>query len=310
MGILLALLAGLFTPLTNLTVRKSIDWKGTSLGYFVFQMLFSLLFSLFLGPIARGDFSPSTPALSLGVLAGIVLFCMLFFVGKAVEKGPSGFTFAVLNSATVMPGLIMALLFGSGFGYAYNFWHAVGSVLVLLGLFWGVQGIKEVQEKKKWLIFVAAMFFFHLLLLTLYQYRALLLSPLRSPEIFAFFPKEEMNSEWFTPAMFFTALLLQFFSFLRLREGKISRKEILYGFSGGFTNLLSTNLLLFAAIKAAPLENAVIFPIFSVVSIVLTNVWGQKLYRENINWRACQISVLGLMIGSVDWKGVAAAIGL
>jgi len=53
----------------------------------------------------------------------------------------------------------------------------------------------------------------------------------------------------------------------------------------------------------------VIFPIYSVVGIILTNFWGQKLYQEQVNWRACQLCAFGLIVGTVDWKAVAAAIG-
>ncbi|EKE08066.1 MAG: hypothetical protein ACD_17C00365G0003, partial [uncultured bacterium] len=101
MGIFFALLAGLFMPLTNLTVRKSIDIGGTSKGYFVFQALSSFLFALLIGPVWTGHFTWSFPSLFLGVGAGFILSFMLFAVGRAVEKGPPGFTFAVLNSATV-----------------------------------------------------------------------------------------------------------------------------------------------------------------------------------------------------------------
>ena len=51
MGILLALLAGMFIPLTNLTVRKSIDVGGSAKGYFVFQMASSFFFAVFIGPV-------------------------------------------------------------------------------------------------------------------------------------------------------------------------------------------------------------------------------------------------------------------
>jgi hypothetical protein len=87
----------------------------------------------------------------------------LFALGRAVEKGPPGFTFAVLNSATVMPGLIMALIFGAELGFAYNIWHAMGSAIVLAGLFWGARGMQGIKEMKSWLLFAVFMFSFHVL---------------------------------------------------------------------------------------------------------------------------------------------------
>ena len=309
MGILFALLAGLFMPLTNLTVRKSVDVGGTSKGYFVFQMLSSFLFAILFGPIMTGNYTISLPAALLGCSAGLILSLMLFFVGRSVEKGPAGFTFAILNSATVMPGLLMALILGSKFGYEYNFWHATGSILVLVGLFWGAKGLEGVKDRNQWLVFATLMFTFHILLLALYQWKGMLLSANRPEGVFPFFSPEKMQNECFTQFMFFTSGIVQLFVFLKGENRKPLPGEIYYGFAGGLSNFLVTLFLLLAAQKANPLENAVIFPIFSVVGIILTNAWGQKLYQEDVNWRACQLCAFGLILGTVDWKGVAAAIG-
>ncbi|PIS03286.1 MAG: hypothetical protein COT85_00990 [Chlamydiae bacterium CG10_big_fil_rev_8_21_14_0_10_42_34] len=309
MGILLALIAGLFMPFTNLTVRKGIDIGGNSKGYFVFQMATSFIFAILLGPVRTGDFSiPLAPAL-LGCFAGAILFSMLFSLGKAVEKGPPGFTFAILNSATVMPGLLMALIFGASLGFVYNAWHAFGSVLVLLGLFWGAKGLEGMKELKQWLVFSTAMFIFHVLLLGLYQWRAMLTGLAHPEELVSFFTLEQIKSEWFTPFMFFFAGVLQVIIYLRSKPSVPKGGEILYGMAGGISNLLCTFFLIWATEMANPLQNAVIFPIFSVVGIILTNLWGQKLYQEQVNWRACQLCAFGLIVGTVDWRAVAAAIG-
>lgn len=306
MGILLALIAGLFMPLTNLTVRKGIDVGGNSKGFFVFQMLSSFFFALLLGPVRTGEFSIPLPTAFLGMVAGIILSIMLFSLGRAVEKGPPGFTFAILNSATVMPGFLMALFFGAALGFVYNMWHAMGSLLVLGGLFWGAKGLQGMKEMKNWLFFSTAMFAFHVLLLVLYQWKGMLTN---HPEALSLLSLDQVKSEWFTPFMFLTSGLVQLFIYLRAGRLKPKSGEIFYGVAGGISNLLCTFFLLRAAESAGPLEGAVIFPIFSVVGIILTNLWGQKLYQEQVNWRACQLCAFGLIIGTVDWKAVAAAIG-
>jgi multidrug transporter EmrE-like cation transporter len=300
MGILLALLAGAFIPLTNLTIRKSIDLGGSAKAYFVFQMSFSFLFALLLGPIKNGDFSIPLPTAILGAIAGLILSIMLFSLGRAVEKGPPGFTFAILNSATVMPGLLMALIFGAAQGFVYNTWHALGSILVLMGLFWGAKGFQGMKEMKTWLLFATCTFTFHVLLLSLYQWRGMLM---KSPD------SASIQSEWFTPFMFLAGALVQLFIYLRSSEPKPKSGEVLYGMAGGASNLLCTFFIIWAVETALPLENAVIYPIFSIMGIILTNLWGQKLYQEQVNWRACQLSVFGLFVGTVDWKAVSAAIG-
>src|SRR5690606_34074634 len=97
-----------------------------------------------LGPIRTAEYVIPLSTAAFGAIAGLVLSVMLFALGKAVEQGPPGFTFAILNSATVMPGLIMALVFGAALGFVYNIWHAIGSVIVLGGLFWGAKGLQGV----------------------------------------------------------------------------------------------------------------------------------------------------------------------
>lgn len=309
MGILLALVAGMFIPLTNLTVRKGIDVGGNAKAYFVFQMAISFLLAILIGPVRAADFSIPLPAAMLGILAGLILSVMLFSLGRAVEKGPPGFTFAILNSATVMPGLLMALIFGAALGFIYNAWHAVGSFLVLFGLFWGAKGLQGMKEMKTWLFFSVAMFTFHVLLLGLYQWRAMLMNLPHPEELVSFFTLEQIRSEWFTPFMFLTSGLVQLFIYLRSSFKRPLAVEMFYGAAGGVSNLLCTFFIIQATVFASPLENAVIFPIFSVVGIILTNLWGQKLYQEQVNWRACQLCAFGLIIGTVDWKSVAAAIG-
>jgi hypothetical protein len=309
MGVLLALIAGMFLSLTNLTTRKGVDVGGSAKGYFVFQMASAFLFAILLGPVRAGDYSIPLSTALFGSFTGIVLSIMLFSLGRAVEKGPPGLTFAILNSATVMPGLAMALIFGASLGFIYNGWHALGSVLVLSGLFWAGKGLQGMKEMKFWLFFSGVMFFFHALILSLFQWRAMLMNLPHPGELVSFFTVDEIRSEWFTPFMFLSSGLVQLFIYLRSNPGKPKAGEILYGFTGGVFNLLCTVFIIAATVKASPIENAIIFPIYSVSAIILTNLWGQKLYEEKVNWIACQVCAIGLIVGTVDWKAVAAAIG-
>jgi len=309
MGILFALIAGLFSPITNFTVRKGIDIGGSAKAYYVFQMITSFILAVLLGPLRTGDFSiPFSVAIS-GTVAGLVLSVMLFSIGHAVQKGPPGFTFAILNSATVMPGLLMALIFGATLGFEYNVWHGLGSILVLVGLFWGAKGMKEMKEMKKWLFFATAMFAFHLILLSLFQWRAMSMNITASEDFSSAFTLKQVQSEWFTPFMFFTSGLVQLIIYLKSDRKMPKLGEACYGIAGGVSNLLCTMSVIQATVVATSLENAIIFPIYSVVGIILTNLWGQKLYQEQVNWRACQLCAFGLIVGTIDWKAVAAAIG-
>jgi peptidoglycan/LPS O-acetylase OafA/YrhL len=110
------------------------------------------------------------------------------------------------------------------------------------------------------------------------------------------------------PAMFFAAMLAQIAFFLSSERRWPRPLEMGYGLMGGAMNGLCTYCMLWSTEVAGPLENAVIFPVFSVMTILLSNLWSQKLYQEKVDWRACQFCAGGLVIGTVDWGAVAALI--
>lgn len=300
MGIVLALIAGFFNSLTNFCVKKGINIEGTAKTFFLCQILASSFFALILGPLLKREFAIQLYPSLLGICAGVILYTMLFSLGLALEKGTPGLTFATLNSATILPGILMAYLFGIDCGFSIGIVHIVGLLFVIIGLFWGVTGIKQIREKNVWIAFASLVFLFHVFLLCLFQYRAMLVkvSGLK-----------QFDSEWFTPFMFLTCSSIQFITQLYSNRKFPNFKEIIIGFIGGLTNLLCTLSLLLSAKKALPFENAIIFPVASVASILLTNFWSQKLYSEQINWKACQLLVFGIIIGTINWKLILTKIG-
>jgi len=309
MAIFLVLLAGAFVALSNLFMRKSIDSGGTTKGFMVFQMFISFLCTVLLEPVRGGNYSWNTPVVLLGTVAGLIVAFMLIALGKALLKGPPGITFSILSGATVMPALLMSLFFGAALGFPYTPWHALGSTLVVGGLFWAGKGIDGLQDLKGWIVFCVAMFALHVGLLTLFQWRAMLLNIPNPEEVSGFFTAEEIKCAWFLPCMFFVSGVIQLYVFLTTEKRRPKPKEMLYGIVGGVFNGTGTFFLICATQAANPLENAIIFPMFSVAIIVFSNIWGQKLYQEKVNWKACQVSIVGLIIGTVDWKGVAASMG-
>ncbi|HSX13444.1 MAG TPA: hypothetical protein VLE96_03380 [Chlamydiales bacterium] len=309
MAILLMIIAASCVALSNLFMRKSIDEGGTTKGFLVFQMAMAFIVALLLNPIKVGNYSINGPIVIFGLVAGAILSFMLFFLGRSLEKGPAGFTFSILNAATVMPGIVMASLFGVLYGFPYTAWHAVGSVIVLFGLFLAGKGLQVWQDRKKWMVFVFAMFSLHILILVLFQWRALLLNLPDPQEISAFFSAEQIKSQWFSPMMFLAAFLIQFLFFVYYERRMPRTKEALFGVIGGVMNGLCTYFMIWSTEVAGPLENAIIYPIFSVMGIFLSNLWSQKLYQEKVDWKACQFCTAGLVIGTVNWKAVATFIG-
>lgn len=304
MALFLVFLSGAFVALSNLMMRKSIDSGGTTKGYLVFMMLTAFGSAVLLEPVRSGNYALNAPVALLGAIAGIILAFMLHFLGKALEKGPPGFTFSLLSSSTVMPAIVMSFLFGASYGFPYTPWHAIGSVLVVGGIFWAGRGMSGMQDRSRWILFSAAMFTLHVALLALFQWRSLLLNVPNPEAVSSFFTAEEIKSVWFLPFMFLTSGIIQLWMFIAGEKRKPKLMEALYGILGGAINGTGTFFLIVATSAATALENAIIFPMYSVAIIVLSNLWGQKLYQERVNWRACQVCAGGLIIGTVDWRGL------
>lgn len=309
MGIFLVFIAAAFCAGSNFCMRRSLDRGGTTQAFLVMQMSFAFVLSVLIGPIKAADFSLHSSMLILGIISGLVYSFMIGSLGKALERGPAGLTFSILSGATVMPAVVMAIFFGKDFGFSYTIWHAVGSLLVLGGFFWAGRGLKDMKNLHSWLFFAGSMFALHIALLVIFQWRALLLHSSHPEEIASWFTADRIKSEWFMALMYGTAAVCQAYIFLTKERRSLQSAEITNGVLGGVANGLSTFFLIWATEVATNLENAVIYPIFSVMIILFSNLWSQKIYQESVNWRACQICALGLLIATVDWKGALAAIG-
>lgn len=309
MGFFSVILAAACAAASNLFMRRSIDAGGTARAFLVIQMSIAFLLSLLIGPVKNGAYEINGPIATLGLTAGFILALMLIALGKALEKGPPGLTFSILSGATVFPAIVMATLFGAAFGFLYTAWHGIGSLLVLGGLFWAGRGLQGLQDRKLWVIFSVLMFSCHVLLLVIFQWRALLLNLPHPEELVSFFTAEQVKSLWFTPMLYLSAAAVQMWVYLRNETRMPYSKEWSNGIGGGIANGLCTFFLIQGTELATGLENAIIFPLFSIGTIVLSNLWSERLYQEKVNWRAAQICALGLLVGTVDWKAVVAALG-
>src|SRR5690606_22409411 len=125
----------LFVALSNYCMRRSIDSGGTTKGFLMIQLFIVFLVAILLNPVRSGDYHWSNCMAWFGIAGGIVLALMMASLGRSLETGPAGLTFAALNASTVMPSILMVLFFGASFGYSYTQWNGIGSVLVVAGLF-------------------------------------------------------------------------------------------------------------------------------------------------------------------------------
>lgn len=302
MGIQLMIVASLFVAISNFCMRRSIDSGGSSKAFLMIQLSIVFLVAVLLNPVRTGQYQVSNCMLFFGLAGGIILAIMMICLGKSLENGPPGLTFAALNASTVMPMILMVFLFGAPFGYVYTLFNGVGSLLVIFGLFWAGWAARSSEKKMRWAAFVAGAFVMHTLFLIIMQWRALFINFPGENGLFLNFDVVDAKSQWFMPAVFFAAALIQIIIYIGTQKRLPNRWETFYGILGGITNGIGTFFMIWSTEVSSPLEHAMIFPIFSVAVIISCNLWGQWLYKEKVNWLANGLCVLGILIGTLDWK--------
>jgi hypothetical protein len=296
------IVASLFVAASNFCMRRSIDSGGSSKAFLMIQLSLVFLVAVLLNPVRTGDYTVSGCMITFGLAAGVVLAIMMICLGKSLESGPPGLTFAALNASTVMPMLCMVFLFGAPFGYIYTLFNGLGSLLVVFGLFWAAWGARSSEKKMRWAAFITGAFVLHILFLIVMQWRALFLNFPGENGLFLNFDVQDARNQWFMPSIFFAATLVQVIVYLATQKRLPNRSETTYGILGGITNGVGTFFMIWSTEVSTPLEHAMIFPIFSVVIILSCNAWGQWLYKEKVNWPANALCVLGIFIGTLDWK--------
>lgn len=296
------IVASLFVAASNFCMRRSIDSGGSSKAFLMIQLSLVFLVAILLNPVRTGDYVWSSCMVNFGIAGGLILAVMMICLGKALETGPPGLTFAALNSSTVMPMILMVMLFGAPFGYVYTLFNGLGSFLVVMGLFWAGWGARSSEKKRRWVAFIIGAFVLHTLFLILMQWRALFINFPQENGLFLSFDVNDAKSQWFMPAVFFAAALIQVIVYLATQKRLPNRLEVIYGVLGGLFNGTGTFFMIWSTEVSTPLEHAMIFPIFSVAIIITCNIWGQLLYKEKVNWPANLLCVLGILIGTLDWR--------
>ena len=302
MGIQLMVIASLFITASNYCMRRSIDSGGSSKAFLMIQLFLVFLVAILLNPVRTGEYAWSSCMAYFGLAGGVVLAVMMIFLGKALEKGPPGLTFAALNASTVMPMVLMVMLFGAPFGYLYTLTNGLGSLLVVIGLFWAGWEAARSEKKMQWASFVMGAFLLHVIFLVFMQWRALFINFPGENGLFLSFDVDDAKSQWFMPMVFCAAALIQIVVYLATQKRLPNRSETIYGVIGGIANGIGTFFMIWSTEVSSPLEHAMIFPIFAVTIILCCNVWGQWLYKEKVNWLANGCCLLGILVGTLDWK--------
>ncbi len=287
-------LSGALGALSNLCMRKSMETKGSLFAFFFYQLLLTFVVVTFLHPIRASSYSINLFTVLSSLIAGIALGGLKYMISYAVKKGPAGLTFASVNSASVAPACIIALVFGTSLDYPYTFSHIVGSILVVTGLFWAICNENFIAKKSIWVVFAVGAFIVQTLFLLCTQMHVLILDNSHLWHI----SREEVYSEWYLPFIFLTACLMHMAIYAYKEKRLPTSTETIWGILGGLLNGSCAFFFMHAIQSAQDLELAFLFPTFSISLIIACNLWAQAIYKEKIHWRASSLCVLGVFIGS------------
>lgn len=296
-GLVLAFLSGLCVAISNLCMRKSLDIGRSASGYLLLQLSTAFFLAVLMNPIAHQSYGIDGCTILLGLFAGLCLAVVMIAMGKAMGHGPAGLSVAFINSSSVVPPMLLAWLFGTHMGFTYGMREAIGSLLVVIGLFWASTTTLKAKNTSLWAQSIALVFVAHVLLLMSFQYRSLLLRMDTPVDGFLIpFHLEPSQSHWFLPLMFLTAFVIQ----LRfcLKEAHFPTwKEALLGITGGLLNGLSVVLINQATqVSLGTAQISLVFPLYSVSILTVCSLWSQFLYKETIKWLAIAMAMLGIAL--------------
>lgn len=293
-------LASMFTSFSNLFLRKSVGLNGGNEGDpFLVQRLLASAFIVFLALLLQQKpMSLEWSTSLLGITAGIFLGLLMWSMAQTLKRGPSGLTFAILNSASMAPPLILALIFGEAYGHGYTLWNGIGSALVVGGLLWMGWSKDASAWQKSWIPWIIAAFLVNASFLVFFQWRSLLLKEGLPSSILLPFRCDPACGDSFTLLMFLTAAAMQLFMPRRTKGTFSLNEQLFWGGMGGFLNGIGILFMVTAAdVAFHSIEKTFLFPLYCVALIVMNNIWSALVYEEKINWLATAICVSGIIVG-------------
>lgn len=298
MSIVLMIFSGIFGALSNLCLRLSLEGQRSTSLFFVLQLFCTFLFLVGIYPIRTGSYELNLFTVIIALGCGSALALVKWLIGEAVAKGPTSLTFAVVNSASVFPAILLVLFLGNAADINYKPLHLTGALLVIIGLFWAGCEKSGFKKKRTWIFLAALAFSFQCLFLCLTQWHTILINNESVLSDFWLLGSKNIQSQWFVPLVFASAWMIHLM--LYCREGKRipNLRELFWGLCGGILNGLCTYLFIKADEIASPTETPLLFPVFSVALIIACNFWGQWLYQEKVNWQANGLCLFGLTLGA------------
>lgn len=292
------ILTSLFIALSNLFIRKSVDAGGGEGDPYLLERLAVSGVAISLIAIYNLGYFPLNFRMGmLGIVAGVMLGSLMWSTGRTLKFGPPGLSLMVINAACVVPPILMALAFGSAYGFNYTFYNLLGSAVIVAGMLLG-----SIHERfglsRNWVLWVGITFLLHSLYLTYFQYRSLLMKAdaNSSPLLFCCSPE---GADIFGITLFASAALYQLF-LPRNRKEFSYQPFLIWGIGGGIINGLGSFFMLKATENAiTATEKTILFPIYLILLITFCNTWGKVIYGEKISWLSTVVIAIGILISAL-----------
>ncbi|MEL7431255.1 MAG: hypothetical protein AAGI90_01825 [Chlamydiota bacterium] len=304
MGFFLIILASIFAAFYNLCMRKSVQYEQNAQGFLMVELWIAGFFSALIHPARLGVLFWTSEVVFAGISVGLVFGSMLYFLGKALEHGPAGLTVAGLNASNVFPAMVLWYFFGPKLGFVYQPQHAAGAFLVVIGIFWASWEVSKQTYCRSWFFYLFFAVFCHVFFFVCMEWRSWMMRYPDSISQFRLLAQTSASNPWFVPSMYLGAAFLHTAIFFYKKGEVFSGSTWWLGSFGGVLNALYAFFLVWSSEKASTLEQGMLYPLFSVMTIFLCNLWGKRLYQEKIHWKACHLAFAGIFLGTVDWETV------
>ncbi len=300
----LVVFSALITAYSNFLIRKGLDAiegaKGDPL--IAVRFFIAAIATAFVIYLRHGGISFEPNMLLVGAMSGILLGLLQYTLGRSLQYGPPALSFIVVSGACIVPPVIMFFVFGQKFGHGYSLFNLIGSSLVLLGLIWMAksQGTQNMACRKSWLVWAIGAFSCGVLYQLSFQWRALALKEGLPHSVLLPFHCAAEDGECFLISMFLAAAFCQkLLPGSRSKPLGLKKPLVVCGVVGGVLSAISGFILMRATeVAHTAIEKAIIYPLFTVLLILLCNVWAKIVYSEKINWPANGISMAGIAVAS------------
>lgn len=212
----------------------------------------------------------------IGSIAGVFFFLSFIYYQKSVKENGVGLSGTFGKLGILIP-MILSIVF----------WRELPSLLQWIGIVLSITSILIVNlsfnsnDKSKFNITLILLFFFG----GMAEF---------SNKIYQKYALNEFK-DIFLFSIFFVAFLVSLFYTLK-QKSKVTKKDILTGFAVGIPNLFSSYFLILAL---DTIKTSIAFPIYSAASIVLINIGGFIIFKEqlsNKNKLAIIITIVALVL--------------